>query len=351
MLEDIFGPLPSTNQLIVAAAILVGAWLISLILTFILRHSKRLTSFTQSTLDDEIIRLLSRPIHVGFELAGVMIAFRYLFPDLVIRGFGYGELIPILLIAWIAYVANRMVRGMMIWHENQAAENGENIKRGTFGFLNTIISLLIWGFAFTFILNQVGIDISALLAGLGIAGLAIALALQNTLSGLFSAIGLVIDRPIRQGDFVKLEDGTEGFIEDISMRSTRIRTFDQNLVIVPNSKLTSMSITNAYLPEEEITLKIPVGVGYGSDLEKAEGVAIKIANEVLDSHGAKGSAEPFVRFKEFGDSSIHMTVYLRIGKFLDQFIVRHEFIKALTVAYKKAKIEIPFPQRDVHMKK
>ncbi len=343
--------LPSINQFLVAAAILLVAWFVSAGMLFLLRRSKTLTSMTATTLDDTLLRLMGRPVHVGFQMVGLVIALRYLFPEMAYRGYGFEELVPILLIAWIAYAADRIVRGVIHWHESEAMKDGPGgMERGTFGFMNTIITMLIWGVALTFMLNQVGVDISALLAGLGIAGIAVALALQNTLSGLFSAVGLAIDKPVRPGDFIRLEDGTEGFVEDISMRSTRIKTFQNNVVIVPNKKLAEMIIVNAYMPGEELSFKVIVGVSYNADLDKAEKVAMQVAKEVLKRLDAIGSKDPFVRFGEFQDSSIEMKIFLTVSKYLDQFIVRHEFVKALKLAFEREQISIPFPQLDVHKK-
>jgi small-conductance mechanosensitive channel len=341
---------PTLQQWLFAVVILVTAWLVSAIVLLILRHFKALTSFTESTLDDEILQLLIRPIRLGFQFAGILIALKYLFPSVTYQGYGFETLVLITLIVWIAYTMIRLIKGVMNWYENVNSKGvAQGMKYGTFGFLNTIVSLMVWGLAFTFILNQLGVDVSALIAGLGIAGIAVALALQNTLSGLFSAVGIAIDRPIRQGDFIRLEDGTSGFVEDISMRSTRIRTFEQHLVIIPNSKLTEMIITNTYLPEQEAVFNVSVGIGYNDDLEKAERVALKVAEEILALHKTKGTQDPFVRFGAFGDSAIEMTIYVRVEAFLDQFIVRHEFIKALAKAFKEENITIPYPQRDIHL--
>ena len=345
-------PLPSANQLIIAVIILAGAYIVSALVLHALKRSKRLTSRTESTLDDTIVRLITRPIHLGFQLAAIVIALRYLFPAAVYQGFGYDDLAVVLLIVWGVYLLNRLILGVLDWHEVESQKGSDApIKRGTFGFLNTLISVLVWGLALAFVLNHVGVNISALLAGLGIAGVAVALALQNTLSGVFSAVYLAIDKPMRQGDYVQLSDGTEGFVQDISMRSTRIKTFGNAIVIVPNSKIADMVITNFYLPEAEIVLKVPVGIGYNSDLEKAEATAIKTAQAVLKKLGTSGKKDPFVRFQSFEDSSIQMTVFLSVDNFLDQFVLKHEFIKALKTDFHKAKIEIPYPQMDVHMKK
>jgi small-conductance mechanosensitive channel len=344
--------IPTLEQFIFAALILVAARILSSLVVAIIKRSKALTSKTETTLDDTILRLIRRPLHFGFQMMGIVIAAEYLFPTFTYEGYGYGDLIMILIIAWIAYTVNRVIRGLMSWKEAEAdLENPNGVSHGTFGFLYTIISMLVWGLGLAFVLNQLGVDISALLAGLGIAGIAVALALQNTLSGLFSAVGLALDRPIRQGDYIRLENGTEGFVEDISMRSTRIRTFQKTLVIIPNSKITSMIIENTYMPAQEVSLKIPVGVSYGADLEQAEKIALMVAEEVLSSFGKRGDSDPFVRFTSFGDSSIEMNVFLHVHQFLDQYVIRHNFIKKLKVVFEKEGIEIPYPQMEVHLNK
>ncbi|NQV90600.1 mechanosensitive ion channel family protein [Candidatus Uhrbacteria bacterium] len=343
---------PSVNQFLFAGVILVVAWGLSTVVVEVLKRSRFLTTKTKTTIDDEVLRLMRRPLHLGFQLIGIFISAQYLFPDLSYKEYGYSDLMPVLLIIWIAYLANRLIRGLMNWKEDETQkEQGGGIRRGTFGFLNTIISLLVWGVAFTFMLNQLGVDVTALIAGLGIAGIAVALALQNTLSGLFSAIGLALDRPIRQGDYIRLEDGIEGFVEDISMRSTRIRTFENTLVIVPNGKLTEMILTNMFLPGQETILKIPLGVSYSADLELVETVIIEVAKEILANHDSIGSKDPFVRFQAFGDSAIELKVFLTIKQFLDQYMIKHDFIKALHIRFNEEGIEIPFPQMRVHLKK
>jgi len=346
---DFISSFGNLQMILIAVGILVAARIISAVLMFILKRAKFLTERTKTTLDDTVINLLARPIHFGFQLGAIVLVLFYLFPAFQYQGFGYKDLGFVFSAFWGGYLLNRLLIGILSWHQEGGDGDGEQGK--TFGFLNTLISVLVYGLALAFVLNYAGVDISALLAGLGIAGLAVALALQNTLSGVFSAVYLALDKPIKQGDYVSLEDGTEGFVDDISMRSTRIKTFSNTIVIVPNSKLTNMVMTNYYLPGKNIVLKVPVGISYNSDLSKAEEIAVKTADSVMDTLGVKGKKDTFVRFGEFSDSSIKMTVFLNVKTFLDQFVVRHEFIKELTKEYKKAKIEIPFAQMDVHVKK
>ena len=201
------------------------------------------------------------------------------------------------------------------------------------------------------ILQLLGIPISPLLTAMGIGGLAVALALQDTLSNLFSGLHIIISRQVQIGDFIKLESGEEGYVTDITWRNTSIRMIPNNIVVIPNSKLASTIITNYSIPQLEMVVYIEVGVSYSSDLEKVEKVTLEVAREVLNQvQGGISSFEPTVRFRNFGDFSIDFRVALRIKEFTDQFVVRHEFIKRLHRRYKEEQIEIPFPIRTVIMK-
>jgi len=202
------------------------------------------------------------------------------------------------------------------------------------------------------IFQTLGISITPIITALGIGGLAVALALQDTLSNLFAGIHIILSGQVRPGDFVKLESGEEGYVMDIGWRNTTIRVLPDNLVVVPNAKLSSTIITNYYLPQEEMNIIIPVGVSYNSDLEKVEKVTIEVAKEILEEvpGGAKGF-QPFIRFKAFSDYSIDFSVILRVKEYSNQYIIKHEFIKRLHKRYKKEGIEIPFPVRTVIFRK
>lgn len=197
-------------------------------------------------------------------------------------------------------------------------------------------------------LQSVGISIAPILTALGVGGLATALALQPTLSNLFSGIQILASRSIRPGDFIRLGTGEEGYVQDISWRIATIRTPINNLVIVPNGKLADAVVTNFHAPDRELPLIIPVTVAYGSDLELVEKTTLETARAVLaGTPGGVESFEPLVRFSGLLDSSIQLNAILRVKEWSDQGLVRHEFLKALLAAYKRDGIEIPFPQRVV----
>lgn len=214
------------------------------------------------------------------------------------------------------------------------------------GVLKGLIRGFVIGIGLLVLLDTVGISITPILASLGIGSLAVALALQETLANFFAGLHVLADHPIRMGDFIKLESGEEGYVTQIGWRSTRIRMLPNNTVVVPNNKIISSTITNYYLPEPELAVLVPVGVHYDSDLAQVERVTIEVARQIQKTiQGAVATFEPFIRYHTFADSSINFTVILRAREFVDQYLITHEFIKALHARYQQEGIVIPFPLR------
>lgn len=211
-------------------------------------------------------------------------------------------------------------------------------------------TILIVGFLI--ILTLLGISITPLITALGVGGLAVALALQDTLANLFAGIHILVEKSIRVGDFVKLETGQEGYVVDITWRTTRIRMLPNNMVIIPNSKLSQSIVTNYYLPEKRMSLLIPVSVSYSSDPEKVEKILVEEAKKAVgEIPGLLGEPEPFVRFiPGFGDSSLDFTLICQVQEFVDQYIAQHELRKRIFKRFKEEGIEIPFPHRTVYLR-
>jgi small-conductance mechanosensitive channel len=209
--------------------------------------------------------------------------------------------------------------------------------------LNIIrISILLIGLML--ILQVFGVSITPLLTALGVGGLAVVLALQETLSNLFSGIQLIASKKIRNGDYIRLNTGEEGYVTDIAWRDTVIRALANNLIIVPNSKLSSSIITNYNLPDKELAVLIEVSVSFDSDLDQVEKVTNEAAKETLKLvQGGVSDFLPFIRYHSFSQFGISFSVILRGLKFEDQYLIKHEFIKALVRKYKEHFIEIPFP--------
>jgi small-conductance mechanosensitive channel len=188
-----------------------------------------------------------------------------------------------------------------------------------------------------------------MLAALGVGGLAVALALQDTLANLFAGIHINLAKQIRVGDYVRLESGEEGYVADVGWRSTRIRMLANNVVLVPNDKLAKAIVTNSHLPSQDLSALVNLGVHYDSDLPRVEAVTIDVAREVMrEVQGGVPEFDPFIRYNEFASSSINFTTILRAREFSDQYVVKHEFVKRLAARYAKEGIVIPFPIRAIN---
>ncbi len=199
------------------------------------------------------------------------------------------------------------------------------------------------------ILNSLGVSITPILATLGVGGLAVALALQDTLINLFAGFHISIAKQIRVGDYIKLETGEEGYVVDINWRSTKVKMLSNNLVFVPNDKINKAIVTNYYLPDREMAVLIDLGVHYKSDLEKVEKVTCEVGKVVMSEvNGGVSYFDPFIRYNTFGDSSIKFTVILRAKEFVDQYLIKHEFIKRLHKRYAQEGINIPYPIRAIN---
>ncbi len=213
----------------------------------------------------------------------------------------------------------------------------------------TVVRIFIFAIGILIILNSLGISIAPILATLGIGGLAVALALQDTLANLFAGFHITIARQIRVGDYIKLETGEAGYVVDINWRSTKIKMLPNNLILIPNDKLSRAIVTNYYLPDKEMAVLVDLGVHYKSDLETVERITCEVARSVMaEVSGGVSYFEPFIRYHTFGDSSIKFTVILRAKEFVDQYLIKHEFIKRLHNRYAQEGVNIPYPIRAIN---
>lgn len=223
------------------------------------------------------------------------------------------------------------------------------ILRTTEGVARGFVRFMVIGLGFLILMDSFGISITPLIASLGIGSLAVALALQPTLENLFSGIQIVTDKPILVGQFVKLESGEEGYVHKIGWRSTWIRTLSNSIVVIPNKILANARLINYHYPDKELAVLVEVGVHYGSDLEKVEQLTIEVAKETLKATpGGVANFVPFIRFHTFADFSINFTVIMRGHEFVDQYLLKHEFIKRLHKRYNEEGIVIPYPVEAVN---
>ena len=220
------------------------------------------------------------------------------------------------------------------------------IDEGLLRFLRRVVLVVVYVLGGLVVLQYLDIDVTPLIAGLGIGGLAIALALQPTLGNFFAGAQIVSDRMVRVGDYVELDNGTRGYVTDIGWRSTRMRTPFNNMVIIPNSSLANSIITNYYGPSMELGVIVSCGVSYDSDLTHVEHVALEVGNEVRnDLNEAVKTFEPWFGYEEFGDSNINFWVWMQATDRIASFRLRSELVKRLHARLGKEGITINYPVR------
>ncbi len=243
----------------------------------------------------------------------------------------------------ITRVAARTINGFISLHIERSQQK---LPKTT--LLNTILNVVIYAMGVLVVLQYYGISIAPILTAMGVGGMAVALALQETLANIFSGLHLILSKQLRLDDYIKLSTGEEGRVTDITWRFTTIvPAGGGNMIVIPNQKIASSNITNYSMPRKDIVISIPVGVAYDSDLDKVERVTLDVAKEVMAQIDKDVKMEPAVRFHTFGESSIDFNVVLHSSYFEHQFLLKHEFIKALTRRYREEGIEIPYPTRTV----
>ena len=325
------------------ATAILGRWLIKLIFQRVIR---RVTGFTKTTLDDVILDAIAPPLY----WLAVLYAFRFALDRLGFifenRDFDVEKLyfVLFLLIGFVA--AWRLIANIAIWYERRLnAGEKMDLGRQLMPFLRRVALIILTVIVAIMLLDYFDIEVSGFVATLGIGSLAIALAAQATLSDTISGFVIMVDRPYRIGDRIELLDlNTWGDVTDIGLRSTRIRTLDNRMVIVPNSVISKSLVVNHSYPNSLYRLQNNVGVAYGTDIEKVRQViieAVKTVEGVLTDHPVDAL------FLEFGDSAL----IFRVRWWLDSYVdTRRMFDHVNTAIYKalnEADIEIPFPQRVV----
>ena len=333
------------RDFIIPAALTVGGFLIAFVIEkFIRPVFNRIAERTKWEGNALIMGSFHGMAYWWFGTAGVYAALNGL--SIPLRGQSLIDRATLIIyVLSVTVVLSRMLSGLVTLYGRKVG--GILMSTSIFTHLTQVLVYMI---GVLVLLQSLGISIAPILTALGVGGLAVALALQDTLSNLFAGIHMIASRKIRPGDYVKLESGQEGYVADITWRYTTIQALSNNMIIIPNAKLASAVATNFSLPEPEMSILVDVGVSYGSDLDKVESVTIDVARTVMkEIEGGIPEFDPFIRYNKFEESSINFVVILRAREFSNQHLIRHEFIKRLQKRYREEGIEIPFPIRTIRM--
>ncbi|MFD7445943.1 mechanosensitive ion channel family protein [Streptomyces sp. NPDC059909] len=328
---------------VVVAGIAVAAGLAAaLVLRVILKWLGERAGRTRWNGDDIIVDALRALVPWAAIVGGAAVAASVLPLD---PGVGRNVTMTLtaVLIMAATFTAARIVAGLV-----QALAQSKSGVAGSATIFVNITRVVVSAIGFLVVLETLGVSIAPLLTALGVGGLAVALALQDTLANLFAGVHILASRTVQPGHYIRLSSGEEGYVVDINWRNTVVRTLSENLVIIPNTKLSGTNMTNYHRPEQHMTLSVQAGVGYDSDLDHVERVTAEVVKSVMaDVDGAVPDHEPAIRFHTFGDSRIGFTVILGVGEFSDQYRIKHEFIKRLHRRYRDEGISIPAPTRNI----
>ena len=245
----------------------------------------------------------------------------------------------------VAHVVDRLID----WYLLNIAESTETkIDDTLLPTLRRVLPITIYAAGALVAIDSVGVSISPILAGLGIGGLAVALAVQPTLSNFFAGTYVVTEGELKEGDFIELEGGPSGYVEDVGWRSTKIRSRFNNLVIIPNSRMAESIVTNYFSPTPAMNVIVTCGVSYDANLEDVERFSIEEAEAVInDSDQAIKDVEPFFGFSNFGDSNIDFFVFLQAIDRTGTFTLKSELIKRIHERFNVEGIEINYPVRKI----
>ena len=334
-------------KLVIPACLLLAALAAGYVLKRLLfRALERWAQRTSSNVDAVLTRSIDGPIMIWSLMLGIYFATEAL--DLPERSTRLIEhTLLILTILSLTLMTSRLA-GNLIRHYGSRVPGATPVTTLTQNLAQLFIMLV----GILILLRHFGVSITPILTAFGVGGLAVALALQDTLSNLFAGFYVSVAGQLRLGDYIKLNTGEEGYVTDISWRSTTIRALANNMIIIPNAKLAQAIVTNYYLPERRMSLLIPISVSYDSDPDHVERVLLE---EVERAAGSIAGllAEPAATVRlipGFGDSALNFTLICQVAEFVDQFLVQHELRKRIWKRFRVERIEMPYPTRTVYLR-
>ncbi len=346
------------NDLLNATIIFVVVWLLSRLIRLLFNLIQaRLTSRTRTDLDDRVLNAVKGPVSIGIWVLGLKWALKSL--DLPNWGFreasiekivggwnkGIDSLFFVLLTLVVISLITRCFDVLARWFAGRVAARTESrVDDELVPIVNRLFQVLVWAVALIVVFDHFGIEVSSLLVALGAGSLAFALAAQETLANMIGGFIIFIDRPFRTGDRIELENGTRGDVQDIGLRSTKILTFENTILVVPNAQIIKEKVTNLSYPDPKIRIMVNLGVAYGSDLDRVKQIVLEVARahpKILDD------PEPRVFFLDFGDSSLDLRLIARTGDYMDQWALTEEIRMGIWRALAREGVNIPFPQRDL----
>lgn len=329
--------------------IVLSGWAIGRLVYLILHIvQKKITSKTETDLDDRLIDVAARFSKQIFTVGGFYVATVHLAKvytgawSQVADGIFF-----VIVVLLMAVLISGMTKAVMEWYVASVAVRTETeMDQEIVPLVRRLLNAALFSIAAIICLDHFDIDIQALVVSLGVGSFAIAFAAQETLANMIAGFVIMVDRPFRIGDRIRITSTQQvGDVQQIGLRSTRLLDFDHNLVVIPNAEIIKNDIINYSFPNSGMRLKVDVGVAYDTDLRAAKDILVRVVKsfpQVLPD------PEPEAFVLGFGDSSIDLTVIGRVADYKDWFATTDAVRMAIIDEFRTARIEIPFPQRVIH---
>jgi len=356
IIQSLFRPLETdgvmmfwAKEILAALLIISSFWLLAQLVCVILnKWGKRLARFTATDLDDRILQRVIPHVSSLLTMLGFYLAIRSLpLHEKLVQVFS-----GILFVVLVIIVFNLLYHAfdeLMKWYiAGRQDGSGALISRAMLPIAEKLAMLFLMGTALIIILKHFNYDIFSLVTALGIGSLAIGMAAKDTLAHMISGFTLMLDRPFRIGDRIQLAGGQTGDVLDIGLRSTKIKTLDNQQLIIPNSDLCNTILTNQAFPDVRAKGRINVGVAYGCDVELVKEILVATALEV---EAVLRDPAPEAYFASFGDSALNMTLFFWVGEYGSLFATTDKINTLIIRRFREHTIEIPFPTRTVIMEK
>jgi small-conductance mechanosensitive channel len=316
----------------------IADWLLSGILS-------RLAKQSSSPVDDHIVLLLHRPVFLSVVFLGLGLATYRMALPVFTTFITIAVLKTYAIFIWYNTLRHLMALLVSVFSRK---DNNKIVQTGMLSLLHNVSKVMLVALTGYFIFVAWEINVTAWLASAGILGLALSFAAKDTLSNLFAGVSIIMDSPYKTGDFIILDSGERGVVTDIGLRSTRILTRDDVEITIPNGLIGNGKIINeAGGPPSQHRIRVGVGVAYGSDIDQVIEVLERVA---LDNTEILASPAPRVRFRSFGDSSLDFELLGWIRNPADRGRIKHDLNCAVYKTLNNHRIEIPFPQRDLHVR-
>tara|TARA_Y100000310_G_C20674023_1_gene811853 strand:- start:1830 stop:2888 length:1059 start_codon:yes stop_codon:yes gene_type:complete len=333
------------NQYVFSVLIILITIILAKLIMFIFkRYIEKLAAKTDNKVDDMIVERTEKPIFFLIIALGLKWAVYNVTQNVIVNNIVESMMALVFLLI--------LVRAIDIvveaWAMTFAKKTKTNLDDTLLPLLHKAVRIVFVIIAFMWVLSLWNIDITPYLAGAGIAGLVLGMALQDTMKNVFGGISLILDKTFKDGDKVKLDDGTIGTIHEIGLRSTKLVTFDNEVVYVPNGYLANAKVQNYTRPSPKVRVKVQFGVEYGSEINKVKKTVLAILKK---NKKLLNDPTPDVQFLSMGDSSLDFQAVFWVEKWTDAWSRKLEVTESIYDGLNKAKIGIPFPTRTIYMQK